>query len=193
MILSILIPTLPERWVGLLILTNKILEQSSSTLEAKHEGRNIEILTDSRSNTATTGHKRNLLINIAKGDYIVFIDDDDDISDTYINDIYDAMLNMPDVITFNGWMTTDGKDPVDFEIRLNHPYINDPRDGKDYYLRFPNHLCPMKRELVKDFKFPDVTMGEDYAWAKQIHDSDVLKTEFVIEKKLYHYKYSSVK
>ena len=51
----------------------------------------------------------------------------------------------------------------------------------------------MKKELVKDFKFKDITMGEDYEWAKRIHDSGVLKTEYVIHKNLYHYKFISKK
>lgn len=188
MLLSILIPTLPERSLMLIGLISKIVSQFKHLDECL-----IEIIKDESQYPCTTGTKRNLLIEKAKGTYIVFIDDDDDISKEYIEEILHACFKNPDVITFNGWMTTDGKDSVDFEIRLNHPYINDPRDCKDYYLRFPNHLCPMKRELVKDFKFPDITMGEDYAWAKQIHDSGVLKTEYVIEKKLYHYKYLTKK
>lgn len=186
MILSILIPTLPERKYILDSLIIKLRTLCGVSILS-------EILIDDRDRGVSTGQKRNDLIKKSIGKYFVFIDDDDDISEDYYFQIIQAAQCNPDVITFNGWMTTNGKDPVDFEIRLNHPYINDPIDGKDYYLRFPNHLCPMKRELVKDFKFPDVTMGEDYAWAKQIHDSGVLKTEYVIEKKLYHYKYSSVK
>lgn len=186
MLLSILIPTLPERWPILQDLIIKLHTQIGASNK-------IEILTDDRDRSVSTGQKRNDLIEKSTNKYFVFLDDDDDIAGDYISQIMQASQHNPDVITFNGWMTTDGKDSVDFEIRLNHPYINDPRDGKDYYLRFPNHLCPMKKELVKDFKFPDITMGEDYAWAKQIHDSGVLRNEYVIEKKLYHYKYLTKK
>jgi glycosyltransferase involved in cell wall biosynthesis len=185
-LLSILIPTLPERWTLLRPLINSLTTQAG-TFE-------VELIIDDKARGAvTTGQKRNDLIERSLGEYFVFIDDDDEIPQYYLSEIFKAIEHNPDVITFNGHMTTDGIDPVDFEIRLNHPYINDPREGKDYYLRFPNHLCPMKRELVKDFKFPDVTMGEDYAWAKQIHDSGVLKTEYVIEKNMYHYKFISKK
>ena len=185
MLLSILIPTLPERCFELDSLFRRLRIPFNSS--------DVELITDNRERHISTGQKRNDLIEKSSGKYFVFIDDDDDVSDDYISEIFKAIGSNPDVITFNGWMTTDGKDSVDFELRLGHPYINSPRDGKDYYLRFPNHLCPMKKELVKDFKFPDITMGEDYAWAKQIHDSGVLRTEYVIEKKLYHYKYLTKK
>ena len=188
MILSILIPTLPERKRMLHRLMIKI--KSQIFLCMMHE---IEILTDDSPRPLSTGFKRNLLIEKAKGDYIVFIDDDDDISDDYILSIIQGIKLNPDVITFNGTMTTNGIDETGFEIKLNNPYIDASVNGNLFYLRFPNHLCPMKRDLVKDFKFPNVTMAEDYAWAKQIHDSKILKTEYFINKNMYHYQYSNKK
>ena len=94
-----------------------------------------EILLDERPRGVSTGSKRNALIEKAIGKYIVFIDDDDIISADYMYNIMMASAYNPDVITFNGIMTTDGANETPFEIRLNHPYINDPRNGKDYYLR----------------------------------------------------------
>jgi hypothetical protein len=86
-------------------------------------------------------------------------------------------------------MTTNGANRVDWEIRLGHPYEATTRDGKEFYLRFPNHIVPIKREKALQVKFPDVTMGEDYAWAKKIHDQKLLKTEYIIDRIIYHYDY----
>ena len=47
----------------------------------------------------------------------------------------------------------------------------------------------MKKELIKDFKFLNVTVGEDYEWAKRINDAGVLKTESRITESVYHYKF----
>lgn len=151
-----------------------------------------EVLTDDRGREITTGEKRNNLIESANGTYTVFLDDDDEVHPHYIALIVDQIGAHPDVITFNGWMTNNGIHQADWEIRLGHPYINRPTpEGKDYYLRWPNHLVPMRRELIKDFKFQHVTLGEDFEWSKRIHESGVLKTEIVIPEKMYHYKFTT--
>jgi len=182
--LSILIPTLPNRSVYLSELITSLNKQLNDS---------IEILIDSRELTITTGEKRNSLLEKSTGKYVWFVDDDDDISENAIELILKAIETNPDVIGINGWMTTDGEQRVDWEIRLGHPYCNDPRNGKDYYLRHPNHITPMKREHAIKVKFLHITLGEDYAWAKQLNDEGHLKTQEIIEKPIYHYKYRSHK
>lgn len=49
---------------------------------------NITLLQDNRGG-ASVG--RNIGLDIAKGDYITFIDDDDYVSDTYLSDLYEAV------------------------------------------------------------------------------------------------------
>lgn len=190
MILSILIPTLPERADVFNELKNS-LNKMVDEIKFHNNKKRIEILSDDRPRGIKTGDKRNSLLQRASGEYTVFIDDDDIVPYYYLTEILKAIMlgNKPDVITFNGTMTTDGKNPVDWEIRLNHPYINSPRNGRDYYLRWPNHLCPMKKTLIKNFKFKSLTLGEDYEWSKRINDERVLKTEFFINKTMYIYKF----
>ncbi len=55
-----------------------------------------------------TGTKRNQLIEQTQSDYLTFIDDDDAVSSDYVSSILEAMQSNPDVITFNGFVTTDG-------------------------------------------------------------------------------------
>lgn len=184
MLLSILIPTLPERF--------KYLNRLQAILQPqidKHPNL-VEILYHDAGRSYTTGEKRNNLLARAEGDYVVSVDDDDIVASTYVQDIIQSIVtHSPDVVTFRGWMTTDGSARVDFVIKLGEAY--EARGGK--YYRFPNHLCPMRRELVKDFKFPAVTQGEDYAWALQINNAGVLKTESHIDKELYHYDFRTNK
>jgi len=190
MILSILIPTLPtpENKKFLNELMNNIFNQ----IKEKNYS-DVEILTDPRGKEISTGEKRNSLIKRATGDYTWFIDDDDFIFDYAIEDILVAAQSSPDVICFNGFMTTDGEKRVDFELRLGHPYCATQKDGKEYYLRFPNHIVPMRREKIKDILFENITQGEDYKWAKKINDLGLLKTQVVIDKNIYHYRYRSKK
>lgn len=186
--LSILIPTLPERHEQFCQVRDFLISICPDEYMSL-----VEILKDPRGPEITTGEKRNDLIKRAHGEYFVFVDDDDELHPDYIKDILDAICSGADVITFNGYMTTDGADRVDFELRLRHPYKAEIRNGKEIYLRYPNHIVPMRRELVKHVKFEHITKGEDYKWATKIRELGLLKTERVIEKDLYHYKYISNK
>lgn len=182
--LSILIPTLPER--------SHYLDNMLRNLNAQRTFE-IEILIDKRTREVSTGVKRNDLLKKSIGKYTTFVDDDDEVPPYYVEEILKAIEKDPDVVCLDGFMTTDGDNRVDWEMRLGHPYAATERNGKEFYLRFPNHLCPMKREHSVNMFFPDMTLGEDYQWAKRINDQGLLKTQEVINKWMYHYKYSTKK
>lgn len=130
-----------------------------------------------------TGRKRNELITQTQSDYFVFIDDDDIVPVYYVSEILKAIEQNPDVITFKGYMTTDGRDRRDWTIRLGSKY--EERNG--HYYRWPNHIVPMRRDAVRGVMFPEIWHGEDYQWSKKINDLGLLKTEVFIDKDLYHY------
>lgn len=179
--LSILICTLPERKEHLGRLMESLSFQMCDT---------VEILVDARDRNIPTGQKRNELIDRATGEYFCFIDDDDDIAGDYVASILGALEEGPDVVTFEGTMTTNGMSAVHWIIKLGEKYEarTDP-DGITRYYRFPNHLTAMKKELVKGFRFDSIWQGEDYKWALRIHNAGVLKTSRHIGKRLYHYKF----
>jgi glycosyltransferase involved in cell wall biosynthesis len=184
MILSILIPTLPERKHFL----DELLTSISEQLYRCDAWDKVEVLTDERGRNFTTGYKRNELLRKAKGKYVWFVDDDDYIYPDSLSEILTATSKNPDVIGINGIMTTDGSKQVDWEIRLGHPYKAVQKDGKEYYLRFPNHITPMKREHASRVKFPDKTVFEDYEWAETLMKAGYLKTQEIIDKPVYHYR-----
>ena len=137
----------------------------------------------------STGEKRNQLITQTESDYFAFIDDDDMISSYYVSEMVEAMQSGPDVITFRGWMTTNGENRRDFTIRLGEKY--EERNG--HYYRFPNHLCAFKRDRVRDVSFPNVWQQEDYQWALTIKTHRLLKTEVHIPLDMYHYDFRTDK
>jgi len=186
MILSICIPYLPETKSQAHLNNLMALLGPQMTVE-------VEIVTDARDRRTTTGAKRNAMYLNAKGKYVCSVDCDDWIASNYVSKILEAAKSNPDVITFQGWMTEDGRNHVDWTIKLGEKYEARITNGKQHYYRFPNHLVPMKKEKIIGVKFPDVTLGEDYKWAKEIHDRGLLKTEVHIPEKLYHYKYISNK
>ena len=182
MTLSILICTLPNRIGYLSQLLQALAPQYVSTNE-------VEVITESDNGSMTTGHKRNLLLKRSTGKYVVFIDDDDMVSSTYVKDILTAAESNPDAIVFNGIMTTNGKDKRKWYISKDYGY--EAKDGA--YYRYPNHIVPIRREIAMAFPFMDIRIGEDYAWATAIHNAGLIKTEVKIEKELYHYQFRTNK
>ena len=180
MILSILICTLEKRKGFLKTLLESLHKQMCE---------DVEILQHCDNGEMTTGAKRNKLVSIARGKYVVFVDDDDAVAPDYIPSIIEAAKNDSDAIVFNGTMTTDGSDEKKWYISKDLPYKADTEDGKVIYLRYPNHIVPIKREIALQVKFQDIRVGEDYLWATAIHDRGLIKTETKIDKLLYHYQY----
>jgi glycosyltransferase involved in cell wall biosynthesis len=175
--LAILICTLPERAEKLKRLTNILDPQIERFKDQVYYS-----LHDAGRNTPT-GRKRNELINQTMSDYFVFIDDDDVVPMFYVSEILKAIEQGPDVITFKGYMTTNGDDRRDWTIRLGSPY----EEKNGHYYRWPNHIVPMKRDVVRGVTFPEIYVQEDYQWSKKIHDLRLLKTEVHIDRDMYHY------
>lgn len=181
--LSILICTLPERAQLLQRLNNILLPQVG---RRKAE---VEIKYHDAGRSMTTGDKRNQLIGSCEGEYFCFVDDDDLVPIYYVDEMLKAISKTPDVVTFKGYMTTNGGDRRNFTIKLGSLYI----EKNNHYYRFPNHLCAFKKELVQDIKFPSVYQQEDYLWSKQINDNRILKSEVHIDLDMYHYDFRTNK
>jgi glycosyltransferase involved in cell wall biosynthesis len=187
MILSILVTTIPERRTMFLVLQQCIFNQIYDCLAAE----NVEVLHDaSERGIVTTGEKRNCLLERAGGKYFWFVDDDDMILPGAVKAILKASESDCDVMAINGIMTTEGKNEKRWFISLQNPYEAQLVNGREIYLRYPNHITPMKTELVRDIKFPDKSNFEDKAWADLVKASRRLKTETKIDIPVYHYRYS---
>lgn len=180
MILSLLICTLPARRD---MLDRLLSEIKSQQLQC---GVEIEVLCD--AGEGTVGAKRQRLLEKAQGDYVAFIDDDDEIQPAYLSAILGALSTSPDVVGFTGIMTTNGTRPERFRLSKDFNY----EKKKGIYYRYSNHLCPVRRELALQVGFKtEMTFFEDFDYATRLRP--FLHTEVFIEKNLYHYKYLSKK
>lgn len=173
---SIAIATIPTRYPMLA----RLLRDLNYQIHDLGVTENVEILTDD-SITLSTGAKRNNLYRRAMGNYIATVDDDDSVYSDYIRNILEATKSNPDAIAMNGIMTTNGRDEKKWFIAKDNPYEAQTRfDGSQVYARFHNHLSPIKSEIARAILFPDSSMGEDYSFAKRLHESGLIKTESII-------------
>jgi glycosyltransferase involved in cell wall biosynthesis len=174
--LSILTPTIRGRESQLAKLQNKI--------EAQNRGE-VEHLTLCDNRAMTIGEKRQSLVDIARGEYIAFVDDDDDISDDYVAEILAVLPAAPDVVTFKQDCICDGAQST-IVFRLGIADETFKPNGET--MRDAWHVCAWRRETVKGCQFLFCNYGEDLAWAKQARTR--AKTEVHIDKVLHHYRHS---
>lgn len=132
---------------------------------------------------STVGEKRQHCIDIAQGEYINFIDDDDLIAHDYIKTIY-PLLDGVDYIGFRLQMYKDGEKQKPTEHSLKHTEWYE--DDKGYY-RGISHLNPIKTSLARQGTFKG-QYAEDFEWAKQVS----AKTQHFINKPMYFYFYAPV-
>ncbi|MGH7792052.1 MAG: glycosyltransferase [Thermodesulfobacteriota bacterium] len=182
MLFSILIPTLESRQEQFHNLSQKLSKQiAENSLSEEAE---VAYFLDNMEHSL--GFKRNQLIEWAKGKFVAFVDDDDDVSDDYVHLICDAIKKTPDIdcIGIKGIITFRGKDPRIFVHSLQY---------KEYfsrgsmYFRPPYHLNPVKREIASKYMFEDISYSEDIDWAMRICRGGALKKEFLIDKVIYFY------
>lgn len=176
--LSILTPTIPGREKQLLELTEKIQKQIGD-LPVEHLS-----LCDNRKRSI--GAKRQSLVDIAQGKYIAFCDDDDDISDDYVEEILKAAPVDADVITFEQ------------DSFYNEHYskivfgLNNQDEGyrpNGITLRAPWHVCAWKKSAVKTCQFGERNNGEDIIWSRQARRR--VTTAFHIAKVLHIYRHDA--
>lgn len=176
--LSILIATTSARSEIIKPLLENLRKQMTDEVE----------LIFSHHETDCIGAKRNALLQMANGDYVVFIDSDDHVTPNYVRLILSALETTPDCIGICGFMTTNGRDQRQWHISKEYTHWHES-DGS--YFRTPNHISPVRRELALQAGFPEISFGEDIAYSERLYP--LLKTEVKIKQPIYHYDYSNLK
>jgi len=182
--LSILVPSVAERRNTFL---PKCLDMLYGQLESLpiEQQKSVEVLFLIDSKERMLGSKRNNLIDIAQGEYIVFVDDDDRIEPDYISSLLEAIESNADVITFLASVSLNGE-PAKI-CHYSNKYAKDYNTESTYH-RLPNHICCVKKEVAKRVPFLNIKNGEDSAYSKMLKPH--IRTQTEINKVLYHYDYN---
>lgn len=183
--LSILVPSVHTRRDSFLPKSLDMLYSQYDRLSEDLQNK-VEILYLIDNKTMFLGQKRNNLVDLAQGEYIVFVDDDDRIAENYISCLIDAIETGADVITFHAEVTINGKDKK--LCKYSKEYKID-QNTETEYLRIPNHICCVKKQLAQKVSFPNKIYGEDSAYSKGL--IGLLKTEYVIPSILYYYDFNT--
>jgi glycosyltransferase involved in cell wall biosynthesis len=185
MIFSILICTIVSRVEQFTKLKDFLVKQiTDNNLENE-----VEILFLSDDKKYPVGLKRNLLIENSNGEFVAFVDDDDWVSDTYVIDIVNIIKNNPniDCIGMKGILVKDGMNEREFIHSIKYKKYS---EDMTYYYRPPNHINPIKREIINKFKFISVNVGEDTDISMRMSNAGVLTKEYFLNKVIYHYHFS---
>ena len=177
--LSILIPTVPSR------VNNKFITLIENLQTQIGYKKNVEIIGLFDNKKRTLGEKRQSMIDIANGDYITFIDDDDRVADTYITDILLTLEKNPDCdcVVFDCICTEHYKNKITYcKYGIEFNYTD---DGNGNWTGKPAHTMVYKKSIINNCKYYSVSSGEDISWVKQAYPH--IKNQARIPKVLYYY------
>ncbi len=133
------------------------------------------------------GDKRQKLLEAARGDYIVFIDDDDWVADDYVEQILKAIEQKPDCIGFLINCNMNGK----YESAIassRYKQWGDNQDGYRYN-RSIYHKTPVRRDIALKAGFPSLNYGEDAEYSRRVMRLLKDPKEVFIDKELYYFRY----
>lgn len=182
MTLSILICSLYSRAGSLSVLLAELEKQINGNPL-------IEVLVNIDNKELTTGAKRQLLLEQATGEYIIFIDDDDWVEPCYIEELLQAAASGKDCFGMFGWITENGGNRIDWELSKNFYNRTVWRNGKLFYERTTNHITGVKRKIALKAGFPDKSNAEDQWYSNRV--APLCQTEYSIKPFMYHYRFST--
>lgn len=191
MILSILIPSIPERNEKLKLLVSELLNQRRALRENHPTLGQVEIICHPGpkflNGGLSVGKKREWLVSQATGKYLCFLDDDDKIYPNYLEELVRACNEGPDVVTFKSLFTCDYYATV-VSMRLGQD--NDEATPYSDVNRNAWHICPVLSSIAKKHEFKDINDAEDWDWFERLLPE--LNSEIHVPAILHNYNHSSL-
>lgn len=182
-LLSVQVPTLAQRADNLSFLLGKLERQ----VRAAGLQDQVEILVLCDDGETPTGTKRNRLMDRAQGEYLVSIDDDDDVHERYLSLIVDLLRQNPgvDCIGIKGEVSFAGAASRTFIYSTRYKQY---RTRNGIYQRPPHHLNPIRRQIARRYAFEPVWTSEDSDCALRMARDGALRTEVFLDEVIYYYR-----
>lgn len=187
--LSILIPSIPERSLKCDILKGKLHAQINEFMKFHKTIGSVEVLIDNSKRFLdgglSIGKKRQALVQRASGKYLCFLDDDETIAPNYIETLMRLCHEGHDICTFRAMVKLSNMWGV-VNMSLNN-LENEQLHPDGIVQRPPWHMCPVRSVYAKMFEFPDLNNAEDFVWMEQV--LKCCKTESHTDKIIFQYNH----
>lgn len=182
-LLSVLIPSIPSRVPLMANLLHKLDDQIGDLP--------VEVLVLIDNKKRSIGLKRQSLLEEARGKFVAFVDDDDDVMPDYITSIVSAIKKDPDVdvIVFDQLCSFNDSPPVIIRFGIEYKadtQVNLAAEPAAY--RRPWHVMAWRRGLAAQGRFADKMYSEDSAWVDEVAPLATSQTR--INKPLIKYRYN---
>jgi hypothetical protein len=187
-ILTIMIPTTIDRDALYENLVNEVVAQIAAC--GLNFNKDVEIVSIRDNKEISVGLKRQRLLEMANGTWVVGIDSDDFIHPDYIQDIIYALRMNPEVdhVGFIEECDIDGQKSKSI-FSIKHKSWDDKEEGYDQ-VRCANPKSVIRRSIALQVGYEDSRFGEDRVFSEAV--TPLLKSEVFIEKPLYQYRYVSI-
>jgi len=169
--LSVLITSLAKR--------SRLLYRLLTELEVQKTPE-IEVLVECDSGEKTVGYKRQKLLEASRGTFVAYVDDDDQVSESYLQRILEALEGDPDCCGMQGEWRMHG-----FSKKIIWGLEYDWKKIDNVYYIGTNHITPVKREIALQCGFPDISIGEDQEYGRRVRR--IAKKEIKIGASIYFY------
>lgn len=169
-ILSVLIPTIPERAVRFTNLYNELHRQLEYIQTFHASLGHVEILVNAEKKYLdggpSIGEKREELVRRAEGKYLCFCDDDETVSPNYLETLVRLCQTNVDVVTFRAMVKLKTFWAL---VEMRFEYKNNDQISPDFTVRRPPwHMCPVKSVYAKLQQFKHVNDAEDFEWMNRV-------------------------
>lgn len=180
--LSILVPTVPSR---IKYFYPRIMKQLITQTRNRND---VELIAFFDNKKRTIGKKRQEMLQLAQGEYTIFIDDDDRISDDFVEEIMKSLYANPDCdcVVYDSFCSVNGQPGYvcKYGIEFDYHILNDGTPQKEWRGK-PAHTMVYKSTISKKHHYSDLNNGEDFDWVKRACLD--IKNQARINKVLYYY------
>ena len=123
---------------------------------------------------------RNRGLDIATGEYVMFVDSDDWIEPDMIDGMMNVILNNPEIQIVQTRVPADMKDRVGDQVLDGTQAVKYLLEGSWW-----GPVCKLiRRELIEDIRFPEKTISEDYLFNYQLFNDS--KGVYYLDNCYYH-------